>query len=109
MANHRFFLVAASVCVPLFVSAWAPAPLPHERISALRRFGYLDNLSSLSEEEESAPNDSREATQMAKEQIDRYGPGNLSQFVDFNEFDGGDGRTLYNIYIYNLYVRSWRK
>lgn len=36
--------------------------------------------------------DSREATNMPKERVDRYGPGDLRQFVDFDEFDGGDGR-----------------
>jgi hypothetical protein len=95
MTTLRFLLVTAFGCSIPLVSAWVPLILPKERsvAAAIRRFGYLDNLSSLSEEEESSVDDSREATQMAKEQIDRYGPGDLSQFVDFNEFDGGDGRT----------------
>lgn len=57
--------------------------------------GYLDDLSAdLYKEEEKVDvvADSREANQMAKEQVDRYGPGNLSDFVDFEEFDGGDGQ-----------------
>ena len=29
---------------------------------------------------------------MEKDQVDRFGPGNLDQFVDFEEFDGGDGQ-----------------
>lgn len=29
---------------------------------------------------------------MSKDQIDRYGPGSLQDFVDFDEFDGGDGQ-----------------
>lgn len=29
---------------------------------------------------------------MDKSQLDRYGPGSLENFVDFEEFDGGDGQ-----------------
>lgn len=36
--------------------------------------------------------DSRENNQMSKDQIDRFGPGNLADYVEFNEFDGGDGQ-----------------
>lgn len=59
--------------------------------------GYLDDLSS--ELNEADPNTdveatSREATNYDKSKVDRYGPGDFSQFVDFNEFDGGDGRTF---------------
>ena len=67
-------------------------------------YGYLDNLSRDElYDTRGDPNpdlyaESREATQMSKDQIDRYGPGDLSQFVDFgDEFDGGDGRTYYTL------------
>lgn len=56
------------------------------------RWGYLDNLSP-PEEDDLDADDSKEATDMNKKEIDRYGPGDFSQFVDFAEFDGGDGRT----------------
>jgi len=57
--------------------------------------GYLDDLSSdLYKKDEVIDEvaDSREANQMNSEQLDRYGPGNLDQYVEFEEFDGGDGQ-----------------
>lgn len=57
--------------------------------------GYLDDLSSeLYKKDEVADEkaDSREENQMAKDQLDRFGPGNLNDFVEFQEFDGGDGQ-----------------
>lgn len=36
--------------------------------------------------------DSYEATKMKKEDIDRAGPGSWESYVEFNEFDGGDGQ-----------------
>jgi len=57
--------------------------------------GYLDDLNQYLKEPEPEVNpeeESREATQMAADQIDRFGPGNLADFVDFDEFDGGDGQ-----------------
>mmetsp|Transcript_8527 Transcript_8527/g.12145 ORF Transcript_8527/g.12145 Transcript_8527/m.12145 type:complete len:324 (-) Transcript_8527:185-1156(-) len=57
--------------------------------------GYLDDLSSDLYQEDATPDvekDSAEYNKMAKDQIDRYGPGNLADFVDFDEFDGGDGQ-----------------
>lgn len=57
--------------------------------------GYLDDLSADLYKEDATPDveaDSRESNAMAKEQVDRYGPGNLADFVEFDEFDGGDGQ-----------------
>lgn len=57
--------------------------------------GYLDNLNSELYKEDDTPDveaDSRAANQMSKDQVDRYGPGNLNEYVDFEEFDGGDGQ-----------------
>lgn len=65
--------------------------------------GYLDDLSRPRpevaqtepepwEDEEVEEDDSREATAMDKSQVDRFGPGTYSDFVEFNEFDGGDGQ-----------------
>lgn len=36
--------------------------------------------------------DSYDFNKMDKEEVDRYGPGNLEDFVDFEEYDGGDGQ-----------------
>ena len=59
--------------------------------------GYLDDLSK--ELKPKAPDqydsetESLEATNLDRNLIDRYGPGTLKDFVDFNdEFDGGDGQ-----------------
>jgi len=57
--------------------------------------GYLDDLSEELYKEDATPDvdaDSREANQMKKGDQDRFGPGNFDQFVDFDEFDGGDGQ-----------------
>ena len=90
-------VVAGLLTASPFTSAWTVVSLPRTTSIVSLRMGYLDQLSKeelySSDDDGNERNDSREATQMAKEQIDRYGPGDLSQFVDFNEFDGGDGRT----------------
>ena len=72
----------------------------NKKVTVVVVYGYLDNLSRDElYDTRGDPNpdiyaESREATQMSKDQVDRYGPGDLSQFVDFgDEFDGGDGRT----------------
>jgi len=57
--------------------------------------GYLDDLSGelyKQDEDIDVEADSRQANQMNKNEVDRFGPGNLSDFVDFDEFDGGDGQ-----------------
>lgn len=36
--------------------------------------------------------DLRENNVMSKDELDRFGPGNLNEYVDFEEFDGGDGQ-----------------
>jgi hypothetical protein len=65
-------------------------------------YGYLEDMSKDLYGADPNPNidaESREATQMPLKDVDRYGPSDFSQFVDFNEFDGGDGRTYIYIYI----------
>lgn len=57
--------------------------------------GYLDDLSKDLYKEDATPDivaDARENNVMAKDEVDRFGPGNLADFVEFNEFDGGDGQ-----------------
>jgi hypothetical protein len=66
-------------------------------------YGYLEDMSKDLYGADPNPDidaESREATQMPLKDVDRYGPSDFSQFVDFNEFDGGDGRT----YIYMLCI-----
>lgn len=63
---------------------------PHRAMTRAR--GYLDDLSKEVYAPDANPDidaESREATNMDKEKLDRYGPGDFSQFVDFHEFDGG--------------------
>ena len=86
-----------------------PFGIDNDGVTVVVLYGYLDNLSRDElYDTRGDPNpdlyaESREATQMSKDQVDRYGPGDLSQFVDFgDEFDGGDGRT-YCIY----YCIAW--
>jgi len=57
--------------------------------------GYLDDLSKELYAEEDCPDveaQSREANKMDKSQVKSYGPGSFADYVDFNEFDGGDGQ-----------------
>lgn len=75
---------AAAAFAPTFKSA------PHRPL-----FGYLDDLSSDLNAPDGNPNpdaESREATRLDKEKLDRYGVGDWQGFVDFEEFDGGDGQ-----------------
>jgi len=68
--------------------------LPQQRLNTAV-FGYLDDLSKELNSPDANPDieaDSKEKTNYDKEKIDRFGPGDFSQFVDFHEFDGGDGR-----------------
>jgi len=57
--------------------------------------GYLDDLTT----ELYAPNanpdvqdETHTATDMTTEEISQFGPGNFDDYVEFNEFDGGDGQ-----------------
>jgi len=57
--------------------------------------GYLDDLNEELYKESAVPDvdaDKRENNKMARDEISQYGPGNLNDFVDFDEFDGGDGQ-----------------
>ena len=92
-----------AVCLLLLAASTAgrasafTAALPRAAAASSRTAlsGYLDDLSSDLNAADPNPDvyaDSKEATDMKKEELDRYGPGDFSQFVDFHEFDGGDGR-----------------
>ena len=54
--------------------------------------GYLDDLGAIGPEEVVEEDDSREATKMSKDKVSNFGVGSWEGFVDFNEFDGGDGQ-----------------
>jgi len=57
--------------------------------------GYLDDLSKDLTAPDSNPipeEESREANVMSKDNIDRAGPGSWDSYVEFSEFDGGDGQ-----------------
>lgn len=63
------------------------------RTSAL--WGYLDDLSQELYAESDNPDIeamSKEATNLAKDKISNYGVGEWSSYVEFDEFDGGDGQ-----------------
>jgi len=57
--------------------------------------GYLDDLTADLYKDAGVPDpvaDKRENNDMSKDEIDRFGPGNLKDFVEFDEYDGGDGQ-----------------
>jgi hypothetical protein len=77
------------------VMAFCPATrvvYPHNSGSTVLKMGYLEDLGAKGPEPEVEVDDSREATKMAAENIDRAGPGSWDQYVEFEEFDGGDGQ-----------------
>lgn len=77
-----------------YVTGFVPS-LPNAH-TAFKLQGYLDDLT----EELRAPvietdviAESRETNKMKKADIDRFGPGKFDSYVEFDEFDGGDGQT----------------
>lgn len=61
--------------------------------TALR--GYLDDLNKDLYSVADNPDiegSTKEATDMDKAKVDRLGPGDWSTYVEFDEFDGGDGQ-----------------
>lgn len=75
-------------------AAFVPSRSNYARTQVVAK-GYLDDLQAQMDqgkEEEEEEDDSHEATMMSKDQLDRYGPGSFDGFVDFDEFDGGDGQ-----------------
>lgn len=74
----------------------AAAFVPHARSSQPTLLkGYLDDLSKDLYSEDPNPNpeeESREANKMKEGDKDRYGVGSWDSYVEFDEFDGGDGQ-----------------
>lgn len=87
-------VTAVILTFPAATTAFAPTKPTFARTNVAVK-GYLDDMSKYTYDPDAdieEADDSREATNLAKDKIDRYGPGDLRQFVDFDEFDGGDGR-----------------
>ena len=96
--------IAATVTTALIVAAVAPVAVsgfanPATKIAsgvrtATTLHGYLDDLSKELYQPVDQPegDDSHQATDLDKKQVDRYGVGNWNDYVEFDEFDGGDGQ-----------------
>jgi len=77
------------------VNGFAPMITPGFSSSPTVLMGYLDDLTSDLHAPDSNPipeEEAREANVMSKDNIDRAGPGSWDTYVEFNEFDGGDGQ-----------------
>ncbi|GKY92347.1 hypothetical protein MPSEU_000205600 [Mayamaea pseudoterrestris] len=95
LALTGLLVVLSANCATAFVSQPLQSFLaPSIRTSSSRLFGYLDDLNKYigTAEEEDEGDDSREATAMAQDKKDRFGVGDWSSYVEFQEFDGGDGQ-----------------
>jgi len=86
LATLSFFEASSSV------NAFSPTM---KVASSSSLMGYLDDLT----EDLNAPDanpipeeESREANVMSKDEVVGAGPGNWDSYVEFNEFDGGDGQ-----------------
>lgn len=89
--------VTSTILALSCASTASAAFVPHAagRQSTVVIKGYLDDLNAELYKEDATPDidaDLRENNAMSKDQLDRFGPGNLDQYVDFEEFDGGDGQ-----------------
>jgi len=74
------------------VTAFSPLTI-HRRTTVIQ--GYLDDLNQELHSPDPNPDpeaESREATRLDEKSVDRFGVGDWSGFVDFEEFDGGDGQ-----------------
>jgi len=83
-------LALLAVCQP--VAAFLPHLHP---LKSTVLHGYLDDLSKELYSEDPNPDpeeESREANKMAKEDISNFGVGSWDSYVEFDEFDGGDGQ-----------------
>jgi len=77
-------------------SAAAFTPTFSNARPAIKLFGKLDDFTE--ELNRVVPQtdvvaESKEMTDLDKKDVDRYGPGKFDTFVEFDEFDGGDGQT----------------
>ena len=96
LLKSLFLHVCAAILI-VDVDAFVPSRLPNAQmmLSTPLRMGYLDNLTREMNAPDSNPSpdeESAEANKMDKSEIVSFGPGSFKDFVDFNEFDGGDGQ-----------------
>lgn len=87
--------IIALYCASSATAAFAPSSSFAHKSSNLIVNGYLDNLNEDLYAEDGTPDevaDSREANVMSKGEIQSFGPGNFADYVEFEEFDGGDGQ-----------------
>lgn len=84
--------IAAFALAAAIHSASAFLPPQHRSLAPTKLMGYLEDLGALSPEEEVEEDDSREATKLSKDKVSNAGVGSWEGFVDFQEFDGGDGQ-----------------
>ena len=77
---------ATTLLVALVAPAQAFLPVAPARCLSSLKMGYLDDLSQYmgTPEEEPEEDDSREATKLESDKVDRGGVGDWSGFVDFN-------------------------
>ena len=88
LASLSFFEATSSV------TSFSPAKV-HTSIIVTRRMGYLDDLAADLSAPDSNPipaEEAREANVMSKDKIVGAGPGDWDSYVEFDEFDGGDGQ-----------------
>ena len=88
LASLSFFEATSSV------TSFSPAKA-HTSIIVTRRMGYLDDLAADLSAPDSNPipaEEAREANVMSKDKIVGAGPGDWDSYVEFDEFDGGDGQ-----------------
>mmetsp|Transcript_12358 Transcript_12358/g.25525 ORF Transcript_12358/g.25525 Transcript_12358/m.25525 type:complete len:300 (+) Transcript_12358:101-1000(+) len=85
-------IALASALFSSTVHGFAPAKTPSSPTALM---GYLDDLTSDLHAPNSDPipeEEAREANVMDKSEISNAGPGSWADYVEFTEFDGGDGQ-----------------
>ena len=87
-------LALATLFFSSSVTAFSPVSKASSSSSS-SLMGYLDDLTSDLHAPDSNPipeEEAREANVMAKGDVKNSGPGSWDSYVEFNEFDGGDGQ-----------------
>jgi hypothetical protein len=84
-------IAAFALAVTIQSASAFMAPQPRSA-APTRLMNYLENLGAIPPEDEVEEDDSREATKLSKDKVANAGVGSWEGFVDFQEFDGGDGQ-----------------
>jgi len=88
-------ILTSVACVSNVNAAFISSPSHSYQRTSIVVNGYLDDLTKDLYKDAGIPDpvaDKRENNDMQKDEIDRFGPGNLVDFVEFDEYDGGDGQ-----------------